>query len=530
VSRTIRRGGVVAGALGLMAGSVVVDATPSAAAASGVHVISSAAGGGTSTSLANGVVSISISLGSPVDAAYDPYGNVVIADQDNNVIRVVAASTGTFYGQAMTAGRIYTIVGDGNAGYSGDTVPKSSRVPNPLLAAELDDPNGVAVDAQGDIAIADTGNDAVRFVPAVGGIRFGLFMTVGEIYTIAGGGSGQGNETFSAGLAEPDGIAFNPSGDVIVADTDNSVVRLIPEAAHTEYGRSLQPTVIYTLAGIYGAYGYTGNGGPGYNAQVSLEPFGGIAVDPAGDVALSDSDNEVVRLVAAKTGSYHGRGVVAGDIYTIVGNTNEAFKGDKKPALSASLDTPQGLAYDGAGNLYIADSANNMIRYVPAANGSYDGKAVKGGDIYTVVGKGPMGASGDGGAGSAAELNDPAGIEMGANGRLLVSDGGNDKIRQIVPPSPGVSAVKPTSGPIAGGKKVTIKGVNLEGVTAVYFGSRPAAGFTVRNDQKIVATSPVGSLGTVVIRVVSPAGTSVASGAGAYRYAVTAAKKHARRR
>ncbi|HTT87661.1 MAG TPA: IPT/TIG domain-containing protein, partial [Acidimicrobiales bacterium] len=524
-----RRGGVVAGVLGLMAGTVLVDATPSAAAGSGVHVISTAAGGGTSTSLANGVASTSISLGSPVDAAYDPHGNVVIADQDNNVVRVAAASTGTFYGQAMTAGRIYTIIGDGNAGYSGDTVPKSSKVPNPLLAAELDDPNGIAIDAAGDIALADTGNDAIRFVPAVGGVRFGLSMTAGEIYTIAGGGSGEGNETFSAGLAEPDGIAFNPSGDVVVADTDNSVVRLIPATAHTEYGQSLQPTVIYTLAGIYGDYGYTGNGGPGYNAQVSLEPFGGIAVDPAGNVALSDSDNQVVRLVAAKTGSYHGRAVIAGDIYTIAGNTNEAFKGNKKPAVQASLDTPQGVAYDAAGDLYIADSANNVIRYVPAAKGSYDGKAVQAGYIYTIVGKGPMGASGDGGAASAAELNDPAGIEVGANGRLLISDGGNNKIRQVVPPSPAVSSLKPTSGPMSGGKKVTIKGVNLESVTAVYFGSRAAASFTIRNDQKIVAVSPASSVGTVVVRVVSPAGTSETSRAGAYTYAVAVAKKHHRR-
>ena len=163
----------MAAGLGLMAGFVVVDATPSAAAASGVHVISTVAGGGVSTSMANGVVSTSISLGSPVDAAYDAHGNIVIADQDNNVIRVVAASTGTFYGQAMTAGHIYTIIGDGNAGYSGDNVAKSSRVPNPLLAAELDDPNGVAIDAQGDIAISDTANDAIRFVPAVGGAASG---------------------------------------------------------------------------------------------------------------------------------------------------------------------------------------------------------------------------------------------------------------------------------------------------------------------------------------------------------------------
>ena len=130
------------------------------------------------------------------------------------------------------------------------------------------------------------------------------------------------------------------------------------------------------------------------------------------------------------------------------------------------------MAYDAAGNLYIADSNNNMIRYVPAANGSYDGKAVKAGDIYTIVGKGPAGDSGDGGAAASAELNYPAGIVVGSSGRLLISDSGNNTIRQVVPPAPGISGVKPTSGPIAGGKKVTIKGVNLESVSAVYFGSQ----------------------------------------------------------
>ena len=208
----------------VVAASTLIGVSPSSAAiAPGSDVITTAVGGGGNPAITSGMASSSASLGSPLDAAFDAQGNVVFADQNNNVIRVAAASTGTFYGRPMVAGHLYTIVGNGVAGDIGDGSSK------PLTTAELSGPNGVAVDAQGDIAITDSGNDAVRLVAATGGFRYGQEMTAGEIFTIAGGGQeGQitpGGSVFSAGFTVPDGVVFDAQGDVIVADTGNDILR-----------------------------------------------------------------------------------------------------------------------------------------------------------------------------------------------------------------------------------------------------------------------------------------------------------------
>ena len=225
----LRRGAVVSIAGSVIAGSALIGVPASSAAAGGSEIITTVAGGGGTPGIGSGVASLSASLGSPEAGAFDSHGNVVFADQNNNVIRVAAASTGTFCGHAMTAGHTYTIVGNGTDGDIGDG---SS---NPLTSAELSGPNGVAIDALGDLVITDSGNDAVRFVAAVGGFRFGQEMTAGRIYPIAGGGQEgditPGGSTFSAGLTSPDGVVFDAQGDVIVADTGNDLIRLIPAVA-----------------------------------------------------------------------------------------------------------------------------------------------------------------------------------------------------------------------------------------------------------------------------------------------------------
>ena len=150
-----------------------------------------------------------------------------------------------------------------------------------------------------------------------------------------------------------------------------------------------------------------------------MNAFNGVAVDAKGDVVFSDVDNQAVRMVAAATGTSLGRAVKAGDIYTLAGTgpNDEGFKGNKKPATKAWLDTPQGVAVDSAGDLFISDSLNNMIRVVPAVKGSFDGFGVKAGDIYTIAGNGRPGYSGNGGPATGAALNGPAGLSMGPSGR-----------------------------------------------------------------------------------------------------------------
>jgi len=520
----LKTGAIVAVAGAVIAGSTLVEAAPSSAApATGTDVITTVVGGGASTVL-NNVASTAASLGSPLSAVVDSHGNLVYADQNDNLIQVAAATTGTFYGVAMTAGRIYTVVGDPNGAVDDS---------GPQLSAVLEDPNGVAVDAAGDIAITDTANNVILFDPAVTGTYFGQPMTAHVVYPIAADADpteAVSDQVFNAGLQSPDGITFDAQGDVVVADTGNDIIRLIPRAAHTAFGQALEPFTIYTIAGNMN-YGYTGNGGPATAAELQLDSFNGVAVDPRGDVVFSDVDNNVVRMVAAASGSYLGRTVTAGDIYTLARTSKAGYKGAAKPATKAWLDIPQGVAVDAAGNLFISDSANNRIRFVANTTGTYDGMAVKIGDIYTVAGNGATGYVGNGTPATSAELNTPSDVSVAPSGALVVVDSGNNVLREITGGGavPTVSAVKPPTGPTTGGRKVTIKGTNLANTTAVMFGSRSAQSFIVKSATKVIAYSPVGAAGTVAVEVRSTTGVSAATTTDSYTYLLTASKKNRHR-
>jgi len=511
----------------VVTGSALVDAFSSSAGAAsraGNGVITTVAGGGT-VAPSSGVASVAASLGSPLDAVFDAHGNVVFADPTNNVVDVLAASNGTFYGHAMAAGHIYIVAGNDDP--NGGDGPWGS--PTPPTGVAFTQPTGVAVDPEGDIAITDTGNNAVRLLAEAGGSRFGVPMTPGEIFTIAGEGGGVYNneQASSAGLNLPDGIAFDAQGNLVIADTANDDIRFLPAQTGVYFGQSMVAGFIYTIAGNT-IVGYTGNGGPAVSAELGLDTFNGLAVDPRGDVVFSDVDNNVVRMVAASSGSYLGHAVKLGDIYTIAGdgNPNGGSKGDKKPATSAEFFLPQGIAVDSRGNLFIGDSGNNKIRFVAAAKGRYDGMKVKAGDVYTLAGTGAAGYAGNGTAATAAELNGPSGVSVAPSGQLLVTDNGNNVIREVTGAStpkasavPSVTRLKPPLGPTIGGKKVSVVGSGLSGVTAVLFGSRQGTGVTVKSDKKVVAYSPASSPGTVEVRVVSPSGTTVA---GTFTYVAKA--------
>ena len=162
----------------------------------------------------------------PVDTcsvAADTAGNLVIADAANDRIRVVAAATGAFYGQQMTAGDVYTVAGTGSFGFSGDGGPATS--------AQLSDPAGVTVDAAGNLVIADTFADVIRVAAGQTGTYYGQQMTAGDIYTIAGTGtpgySGDGGPAASAALHYPQGVAVDGAGDVLVTDSANNRLRMV---------------------------------------------------------------------------------------------------------------------------------------------------------------------------------------------------------------------------------------------------------------------------------------------------------------
>ena len=349
------------------------------------------AGSGESDYSGDGGPATSAGLGPPEGVAVDAAGNLVIGDEFNQRVRVVAVKTGTFYGKAMTAGDIYTVAGTGTFGFSGDG-GRAAR-------AELGGPQGVALDAAGNLLIADTGNNRVRVVAAKTGTFYGQAMMANHIYTVAGNGtggfSGEGGPATSAALLQPRDVIVDPSGNLVIADTGNPIfgpggkrVRVVAARTGTFYGQPMTAGHIYTVAGT-GNFLYSGDRGPATSAE--LRQPEDVAGDPAGDMLIADSDNNRIRVVAATTGTLYGHPVTAGNIYTVAGNGTLGFGGDAGPATSAKLDFPAGVAADAAGNLLIADSSNNRIRVVAAKTGTFYGQAMTVGHIYTVAGDGTGG-------------------------------------------------------------------------------------------------------------------------------------------
>jgi len=379
------------------------------------------AGTGTKGFSGNGGPGTAARLHNPVGVGMDAAGNVLVADTGNHRIRVIAGSTGTFYGQAMTAGHIYTIIGTGR-----------KRPPigdgGPATSATLVEPIAVAVDAAGDVLIADGGR--VRIVAASTGTLYRQPMITGDIYTIAGNGqgfSGDGGPATHAqiGLDPSSGIAVDAAGNLVISDSFNSQIRVVAASSGTFYGRNMTAHDIYTVAGT-GTPGSRGDGGPAVMARLRIPS--GVAVDAAGNLLIADERNERVRVVAEKTGTFYGQAMTAGDIYTAAGNGSAGLSGDGGPATSAELNRPVGVAADAAGNLVIADENNRVVRVVAGSTGTFYGQAMTAGDIYTVAGGG---TGGDGGPATSAQLNVPTAVGVDAAGNLLIADYYDEQIRLV---------------------------------------------------------------------------------------------------
>lgn len=285
---------------------------------------------------------------------------------------------------ALTPGVISTVAGNGGSDYSGDG--------SAATGAQLSMPRDFAVDVAGNLYIADQGNNVIRKVTAATGV----------ISTIAGTGtagySRDGSAATSAQLNTPIGVAVDGAGNLYIADTGNNVVREV----------SASTGIISTIAGT-GTAGYSGDGGAATSAQ--LYSPNDLAVDGAGNLYITDFNNNVVREVSASTGV----------ISTVAGNNIPGYSGDGGAATSAEIHWPNGLAVDGAGNLYISDTGNNVIREVMAASGI----------ISTIAGSGSGGYAGDGGAATNAQLNGPLGVAVDAAGNVYIADKNNNVLRQV---------------------------------------------------------------------------------------------------
>jgi trimeric autotransporter adhesin len=435
------------------------------------------AGHGTPGYSGDGGPGTSAELSAPGGVTTDRAGNAVIADTRNSRIRVVAAHTGTFYGQAMKAGDIYTIAGNGKRLFSGDGTPAAS--------AELHDPGGLTTDCAGNLVIADTGNHRVRVIAARSATFYGRAMTSGDIYTIGGGEhqpavgnpqgvavdparnvviadgfqvrvlaarsgtfyrqamtashvytvagngqatSGSGGKAVDAEMGDPNSVAVSARGSIIISESDAAQILAVATSTGTFYGRAMKAGYIYTVAGT-GTSGYSGDGGPATAAELR-SPFG-PATDRAGNVVFADGLNDRVRVVAATSGRFYGRAMTAGDIYTIAGTGTSGYSGDGGPATSADLVIRAAPTVDSAGNVVFADVFDSVVRVVAAATGTFYGVTMKAGDIYTVAGTGEFGLSGDGGFATSSNLESPHATAVDRAGNLLIADFDTNQIRLV---------------------------------------------------------------------------------------------------
>ncbi len=381
-------------------------------------IVTTIAGTGTAGYTGDSAKATAAELNGPCGLAVDQSGNILFSDTNNNVIRAVAGSTGDYYGQSMTSGDVYTIVGDGTTGFLGDGGTPTQ--------AQMSTPDGLSVDTGGDIVVSDTANEVVRFIPAASGTYFGITMVAGDIYTVAGnteyGFQGNGGQATSAelGLDVVTGVAVDAAGNLVVTDGDNNVIWVVANRTGEFYGQAMTVGDIYIVAGN-GNADYTGDGGPATTA--ALDEPEGLAIDSAGNLVFADDSNDVIRVVAATNGSFYGKAMTAGDIYTV---------GPKSDA--DNLSTPEGLTIDAAGNIVFADAGNNVVYLLGGKTGTDDGVKVKTGHLYTIVGNGTGGYSGDGGKATAAELNGPCAVAGDAHGHLYIADGSNNVIREVAVP------------------------------------------------------------------------------------------------
>ena len=343
------------------------------------YTITTIAGDNIGGFLGDGSAATGAQLSNPLGMALDSAGNLYIADSSNQRVREVVNGT------------ISTVAGNGTAAFLGDAAAATS--------AELDLPSGVAVDSAGNLYIADTVNCVIR---KVAGGNISTYVGSDTNYAVNCGGGGDHGLAINAQLANPTGLALDAAGNLYIADAGNSNIRIVNKAtgiitplstaginlnspkgvavdaagdvyiADTGNGRILKVTPVgsitktTTVAGT-GVNGYSGDGGPATSAQLN-NPYG-VALDAAGNIYITDTNNQRVRMVSAATGI----------ITTVAGTGRSGYAGDGGPSTSAQLSFPRGILVDASGKIYVSDAQNNVIRLLTVAPPAIGGVITAGG-------------------------------------------------------------------------------------------------------------------------------------------------------
>jgi uncharacterized protein (TIGR03437 family) len=383
------------------------------------YTITTIAGNNTAGYSGDAAAATAAEIDLPVALWIASNGDFYIADQANNRIRLVTASTGN----------ISTVVGNGTAGFLGDT---GSSTPETATSAEINSPDTVIFDSKGNMYIADTANNVVRMVTPAGAIS-----TYAGDNALTPGFYGDGGQANIADLYHPAGLAMDSSGNLYISDYGNNRIRKVIGVGLTNAG------IISTIVDEAGNPGFLGDGGLATLAHINGPRA--MAIDSSGALYFADSESNMIRKVvpAAATGT----------ITLVAGSTSglSGFSGDGGQATSAQLDDPTGVAVDTCGNVYIADSRNSRIRVVTTD-----------GIINTIAGGNGNGYSGDGGPALSAQLYFPAGVAVDSKGNVYVADTQNAVIRLLTP----------TSAPPCGG---ALPAVNTGGVISLSaFGANPS--------------------------------------------------------